>query len=85
MDEHVRRPKRVLALQGKKVISISTGTYCKEKIWTDVVQLICFINVIQGLSTVLYALIKGRSLRGETTTKANLVMELQLEFTSLDL
>ena len=25
VDEHVRRPKKVMTLQGKKVISISTG------------------------------------------------------------
>lgn len=26
-DEHVRRPKKVSGLQGKKIVSISTGNY----------------------------------------------------------
>ena len=29
-DEHVRRPKKVAALQGKKVICIATGTHETE-------------------------------------------------------
>lgn len=31
-DDHVRRPKKVMALQGKKVVSISTG---KFEVYTD--------------------------------------------------
>lgn len=36
VDEHVRRPKKVMALQGKKIIAISTGnkvqTCCQYRI-----------------------------------------------------
>jgi alpha-tubulin suppressor-like RCC1 family protein len=31
VDEHVRRPKKVMTLQGKKVISISTGNETKSR------------------------------------------------------
>ena len=85
IDEHVRRPKRVLALQGKKVISISTGMGLSYQIEIPGMILKKNLNIeIQVLFTVLFALSKEKFLRGATTMKASWEMEQQREFTNPD-
>lgn len=40
-DEHVRRPKKVMTLQGKKVISISTGKQAKPSFVCALLFFLC--------------------------------------------
>jgi hypothetical protein len=72
-SDHIRRPKKVAALQGKKVISIATGSlHCIAVSYLIFFLIIKIVNHFVSFS----ARILASAFRGATTMKDNWAMEL---------
>lgn len=73
-SEHIRRPKKVAALQGKKIVSIATGSlHCIAVSLKEVFDSSGFLIFFPSLP--FSARTPAKCSRGATTTKASWAME----------